>query len=328
MSKRRISDQQSRRIQARRAQSVKAADDGNLGAEQNGIVISRFGKQADVECSEGIVRRCYLRTHLEHLVCGDQVIWRADNSEQSAGVVVADLPRKNVLARPDDRGRLKPVAANVDRMFIVIAPQPEPFTNLIDRYLINAENDKLDALIILNKTDLLTPENTAATEALLSRYENLGYRILRTSCRDASSLQNLQAELTGFTSVFVGQSGVGKSSLIGELIPDLDIRIGELSEAEVKGRHTTTTSRLYHFSAGGNLIDSPGIRDFSLSHLTAEQITDGFREFHSLFGQCQFRDCKHREEPGCALKTAAEEQKIDSVRWNSYLAIRQSIEEN
>jgi ribosome biogenesis GTPase len=328
MSKRRISDQQSRRIQSRRTQATPLAGDSDtLGAEQHGLIISRFGKQVDVEDDNGHVQRCYLRTHLDQLACGDRVLWRASlATDASAGVVVAALPRKNVLARPDDRGRLRPVAANVDRMFIVIAPQPEPFTNLIDRYLVNAETDKLEALLVLNKTDLLNGDaNSEAIETLLARYEKIGYRVLRTCCKDAQSLLALQNELPGYTSVFVGQSGVGKSSLINTLMPGLAIRVGELSEAEAKGKHTTTTSRLYHFPAGGELIDSPGIRDFSLSHLNEAQIADGFRDLHPFLGHCQFRDCRHREEPVCALKQAAETGAIDATRWHSYLAIRESL---
>jgi ribosome biogenesis GTPase len=334
MSKRRISDQQSRRIHARRSQSASGTDallndDGTLGAEQAGIVISRFSRHVDVEGEDGVVQRCHLRTHLEQLVCGDHVRWRAStpSNSQSHGVVVAALPRKTLLARPDDRGRLKPIAANVDRMFIVIAPQPEPFPQLIDRYMVAAENDKLEAILVLNKTDLLTAYNEESIDALLARYEKIGYRTLRTCQTDADSLVHLQNELNHHASVFVGQSGVGKSSLINVLLPGVNIRVGELSEAEAKGKHTTTTSRLYHFPAGGDLIDSPGIRDFSLSHLNAEKIADGFREFHALLGQCQFRDCRHSEEPNCAYKMAAAEEKIDPVRWESYLAIRQSPSE-
>src|SRR5690606_32601008 len=169
--------------------------------------------------------------------------------------------------------------------------------------------------------DLLTPANSAEIDSLLERYRAIGYPVLRASIQQERGLEELLALLREGTSVFVGQSGVGKSSLIGALIPGLDIRIGELSAATAKGRHTTTTARLFHLPGGGDLIDSPGIREFGLDHLNRAQIERGFIEFRDWLGRCKFRDCKHSGEPGCALRQALAEQRISAARFDSFWAI-------
>jgi len=175
--------------------------------------------------------------------------------------------------------------------------------------------------LLLNKSDLLDPARRPELEALLERYRAIGYTVLRASTVDAQGLDALCAQLRDRTSVFVGQSGVGKSSLIRALIPGVDIRIGELSTAESKGRHTTTTAKLFHLPGGGDLIDSPGIREFGLDHLDRAQIEQGFVEFHEWLGRCKFRDCRHDREPGCALREALAQGRIDPERMRSFLTI-------
>ena len=177
----------------------------------------------------------------------------------------------------------------------------------------------MQALILLNKTDLLT--DPAALEPLLGVYRAIGYPVLHASAH-AGGLDELQAALAGHTTAFVGQSGVGKSSLISALLPhEQDIRIGELSHAVTKGRHTTTAARLYHLPAGGDLIDSPGIREFSLAHLDAARTAHGFVEFRPHLGRCRFRDCIHRNEPGCALREAVAAGTVSAARYASFLQI-------
>ena len=313
------------RVRVERLQRPAEEDDANLGPEQTGLVISHYGRQLDIEVLDGELRgslqRCHLRANLEALVTGDRVVWRP-GVNGSEGVVVACLPRHSLLARPDVHLLTpKPVAANVDRIVIVIAPEPQPFANLIDRYLVAAEAVEITPLLLLNKSDLLDRAKGNDIAALLAQYSAIGYTVLQASTATEHGLAALRAELCDRTSVFVGQSGVGKSSLIGALIPGLDIRVGELSSAESKGRHTTTTARLFHLPGGGDLIDSPGIREFGLDHLDRAQIENGFIEFREWLGRCRFRDCRHEREPGCAIRAACTEGRISPERMRSFETI-------
>ena len=331
MAKRRLSEQQTRRIrdqQSRRAQRAADGDsavDSDLGPEQSGLVISHFGAQLDVEALEGERRgaivRCRLRTNLDALVTGDRVVWqpRLDGDD---GVVVASLERHSLLSRPDSHSGLpRPVAANIDQLLVVIAPQPEPFANLIDRYLVAAEACGIEPILLLNKSDLLDDARRPALDALLATYRDIGYRVLRASTVAGDGLDQLRAQLSGRISVFVGQSGVGKSSLISTLLPGEEIRVGELSQAVSKGRHTTTTARLFHLPGGGDLIDSPGIREFGVGHLSRPDIEAGFRELQSLLGRCRFRNCRHDAEPGCAIREAESSGALTPQRSASLRAL-------
>ena len=183
-------------------------------------------------------------------------------------------------------------------------------------------------MLAQGKTDLL-PEGGGELGQLLERYRQLGYRVVRTTTANPDGLNALRQQLEGRTSVFVGQSGVGKSSLIDLLLPDETLRIGALSEDSRKGTHTTTTARLYAMRSDevhdGELIDSPGIREFGLVHLDEQEVTNGFIEFHPHLGQCRFRDCRHRNEPGCALLNAVEAGKIHPERFTSYRRILDSL---
>ncbi|MCP4597427.1 small ribosomal subunit biogenesis GTPase RsgA [Neptuniibacter sp.] len=339
MAKRKLTRRQSWRIQkiqeerTARASKKDAAieqqlDSSDLGPEQHGLIISHFGRTVDVETSEGDnageIIRCHMRTNLGQLVTGDRVIWR--NGKES-GVVVAKLDRKSELLRPNPYGEMKPVAANIDFIVITIAVEPIPHANLIDRYLVAAELSGIEPVILLNKTDLLSSANSDKINQMLQRYTDIGYQVLRASSSSAEGLAELKAKLDQRISVFVGQSGVGKSSLINALLPGVDLKVGELSTQTKKGRHTTTTARLFHFPDGGDLIDSPGIREFGLWHIDPEDVIQGFKELSPLAGMCRFRDCHHEKEPGCALKSAVEDGTISQQRWNSYKYILGSIEE-
>ena len=311
MTKRRLTDQQTRRIKAQRS----SAGDAPAETGQPGVVIARYGKQALIETRAGDRLLCHLRAHLESPVAGDNILWLPT---EETGVVEAVVTRRNVLQRPDAQGRLRPVATNIDLMLIVFAPEPAPQANLIDRYLVAAENMKVEAALVLNKADLLRPDDELAGQ--LDRYAALGYRTLATHYElpDASDLTALIGQNT---LVLVGQSGVGKSSLIQRLLPDATIRIGALSEVADKGRHTTTTAELFHLPGGGRLIDSPGVRDFGLTHVAPDTVFSGFREFSPFLGQCRFRDCQHQSEPGCALTAAVETGDISSERFESFQQI-------
>ncbi|MEM9255689.1 MAG: small ribosomal subunit biogenesis GTPase RsgA [Pseudomonadota bacterium] len=334
MSKRKLSRQQAWRVakiqreraeRAARRDSVaeQALQSGKLGPEQEGVVIAHFGSQVAVETAPGKGQRCHLRANIEGLVTGDRVVWCAG---ETTGVVVARLERYSELCRLDSHNQLKPVAANIDRIGIVVAPQPYPQANLIDRYLVAAEASGIVPLIILNKTDLLQSDSKLADELaqLLAIYPTLGYELIRTCSQEPG--QTLQAALNQRTSVLVGQSGVGKSSLVNALVPDAELRVGGLSEQSRQGTHTTTTAHLLHLMAGGRLIDSPGIREFGLWHMDRRDVELGFREFAPFLGHCKFRDCQHAEEPGCAILSAVDRGLISPHRLDSYRQIVASLE--
>ncbi|MCG7199007.1 small ribosomal subunit biogenesis GTPase RsgA [Marinobacter pelagius] len=333
MAKRRLNKQQQWRIKkiqqeraARAAKKEKAieqqAEAGELGHEQEGLIIAHYGQQLDVEALEGedagTVFRCFVRANIDSLVTGDRVVWRKGKSE--TGVIVARCDRQNLLQRPDNFGALKPVAANIDHIILVIAPEPEPHDNLIDRYLVASETSDIPAVILLNKTDLIADENRDQIEELLSRYESLGYEVVRTSAAESGDEPSPEVSrlVKDQTSVFVGQSGVGKSSIIQTLLPGESLRVGAVSESTGKGVHTTTTAKLFHLPLGGDLIDSPGIREFGLWHMTPQEIEYGFREIRDLIGTCKFRNCRHMGDPGCALEAAAAEGLISPERLKSF----------
>lgn len=342
MAKRKLNKRQQWRIEKiqkerterlnRKEKAVEAqAEAGELGPEQEGLVIAHYGQQLDIEALEGDdtgrVFRCFVRANIDNLVTGDRVVWRPGKSE--TGVIVARCERNNLLQRPDNFGALKPVAANIDHIILVIAPEPEPHDNLIDRYLVASESSDIPAVILLNKTDLITDRNRAQIDALLGRYEALGYQVARTSAAACAGqpAPEVEALVRDQTSVFVGQSGVGKSSIIQTLLPDELLRVGAVSESTGKGVHTTTTAKLFHLPGGGELIDSPGIREFGLWHMTPQEVEYGFREIRPLIGLCKFRNCRHMGDPGCALDAAAEAGTVSRERLQSFHRILQDMAE-
>ena len=315
----------------RKAQDAEQAlEEGDLGQEQTGLVIANYGTQVLVESTSdpSLRQRCHLRANIETLVTGDRVAWcpATGGSSGGYGVVGARLERHSELQRPDRYGDLKTVAANIDRIVIVIAPYPEPFANAIDRYLVAAETTGIAPLLLLNKIDRIDDSNREALEDLLTPYPGLGYPVLRLSTKTAEGLPQLLETLAQGTSVFVGQSGVGKSSLINALLPGAGARTGALSEATQKGTHTTTAAELFHLPSGGDLIDSPGIREFGLWHMDEQSLLEGFVEFRPFIGHCRFRDCRHQGEPGCAIQEALARGDISERRMNSFLHLRNSLE--
>lgn len=341
MSKRKLTRRQAWRVEkiqqekAQRAEQKEQAistqlDTGELGDETHGQVMAHFGTQVEVEAKQSHQRyRCYLRANLGSLVTGDKVVFRPGREHQGvhSGVVETVLARSSELSRPNPYNEIKPVAANIDFIVLVIAPEPQAHANLIDRYLVAAENCHIEPILLLNKTDLITENNRHHLDDLLQRYTSLGYRTLRVCSQRDDSLDALKSLLNHRISVFVGQSGVGKSSLINTLLPDEELKVGALSAATKKGRHTTTTARLYHFPSGGDLIDSPGIREFGLWHMSEDDVLRGFREIAPHADQCRFRDCHHDQEPGCGILAALERGDISPERYHSYRRILATLTE-
>ncbi|MBV1840597.1 MULTISPECIES: small ribosomal subunit biogenesis GTPase RsgA [Photobacterium] len=306
-------------------------DESLLESAREGLVITRFGQHADIEDPEtGVIHRCNLRRSIQSLVSGDRVVWRpgVETLQGIAGVVEAVHERSSMLTRPDYYDGVKAVAANVNQILIVSAVVPELSLNIIDRYLIAAETVGIEPLIVLNKVDLLDPEARHTVEQMLALYQNIGYQVRMVSSTTGEGLDSLNDDLKDHISIFAGQSGVGKSSLVNSLMPEVDAEVGDISENSGLGQHTTTAARLYHFPHGGDLIDSPGVREFGLWHLEPEQVTNAFVEFRDFLGGCKFRDCKHGDDPGCLIREAVEEGKISQERYDSYHRIIESMSEN
>lgn len=287
------------------------------------MVLVSYGSQGVVLLPDGERQRCKFRRQVGRPLCGDRVmVARADDESL---VVEAILPRDNYFVRTDERRRKHPVAANLDQVAIIIAMRPLPSQDLLERYLLAVHNLGIKPLIVLNKIDLDTADDDrlARIEVLthLPDYQALGYDVIFTSCVTEPGIKGLRAHLEGKTSILVGQSGVGKSSLINELIPDLDIQTRALSDTTGKGTHTTTSTMLYEFGDNGHLIDSPGVWEFGIWKLDNLELAEGFVEFKPFLGQCKFNNCLHNTEPGCAIKQAAADGHILDWRYRSYLRL-------
>lgn len=278
-----------------------------------GQIIAAYGRRYRVELADRSTLDCVTRGRRGALACGDRVSLARTASGQ--GVIEAMEPRSRLLYR-SDHVRQKLIAANVTQIVVVVAPVPTFYEDLVNRCLAAAEHGAIKVLIVLNKADL--PQFSAALQAL-EIYRQLGYPVLGLSAkRDLSPLRRC---LHHQTSVLVGQSGMGKSTIINALLPDAAARVAEVSTALDSGRHTTTHVRLYHLDAGSHIIDSPGLQEFGLHHLDADELAHAFVEFRPHLGHCRFRDCRHVTEPGCAVAAACTAGKISKQRLESYRAL-------
>jgi ribosome biogenesis GTPase len=276
----------------------------------HGLIVAAHGKRYDVELNDGAIVSCVTRGKKSELACGDKVELKLTGPGE--GVVENFLPRSSLLYRSNEF-RKKLLAANVTQIVIVLAAKPSFYPELVDRCLVAAESEGIRPLILLNKADL--PESTEALTRL-TLYQRLGYEVLPLSAKQ--DIDPLLPHLHGQTSVLVGQSGMGKSTIVNALLPDAQARTGEISSALDSGKHTTTAARLYHLDAESQLIDSPGLQEFGLAHITPDQIEYAFLEFRPYLGKCRFSDCRHRSEPGCAIHEAIEAGAVTEGRLACY----------
>jgi ribosome biogenesis GTPase len=285
-------------------------------------VIAAFGRHLLVQEASG--RTLKARPFGRNLgaVCGDNVRCRDDPHHGEVHVVEV-LPRRTALYRSNARGRVEPVLANLTLLLVVIAPVPLPDPFVADRYLAAAESAGVAAMPVLNKAELGID---ATLRAQLDVYAAAGYSCMTVSATTGEGVDALLSACTGHVAALVGQSGVGKSSLVQRLAPDVEVEIGGLMRAE-EGRHTTTVSRLYELPGGGRLIDSPGVRDFAPAVDHLDPRTMGFTEVMRLAPGCRFLDCRHMREPGCAVRRAVESGAMDARRYESYRRLRRLAED-
>jgi ribosome biogenesis GTPase len=276
-----------------------------------GTVLASYGRGVLVQTGAGIVR-CGLKGRKLRVVCGDRVIWAYPPAADGPSVESIE-PRRNLIERIDARGRPEPVAANIDRLAIVVAPQPAPDWFLVDRYWAGAALKDLPAVLIVNKSDL----NIDSLQLELGEYQKLRLDRVPVSCQTMDGIAELERRLSGGVTLLVGQSGVGKSSLVNALAPQAAAQTAELTR-DAEGRHTTTTARWYQLKGESAIIDAPGVRDFAPPAHLVQAAQRGFIEMQERSMQCRFNDCRHIAEPGCAVRTAVTNKQISTRRYESY----------
>jgi ribosome biogenesis GTPase len=278
-------------------------------------VVAAFGRHLLVRDAAGAELRARPSGRRLSIVCGDRVRCERERSEV---LIVEVLPRSSLLARSNLRGESEPIVANITQLVVVIAPLPAADFFIVDRYLCAATAAGIAGTIAVNKSDL---EDGATDSDELAALASAGYAHCCCSAKSGNGLDDLRRILAGQVSVLVGQSGVGKSSLVGALLPHAEVQTGELMREE-EGRHTTTASRAYRLESGGSLIDSPGVRDFAPAIDQLDARTLGFPEISRLAPGCRFQDCLHMQEPGCAVIAAIESGAMLARRYESYRRLR------
>src|SRR5450432_1061621 len=277
----------------------------------SGTVLASYGRGVLVQ-ADGITLHCSLSGRKQRIVCGDRVTWAYPPSADGPRVESIE-PRRNLIERIDARGRAEPVAANIDQLAIVVAAEPAPDWFLVDRYWAGAVLKDLDGLLIVNKLDL----GTAALEPELNTYRGLSLKCIEVSCQPARGMDELTRALESRVTLLVGQSGVGKSSLVNTLTPQAAAQTAELTR-DFEGRHTTTTARWYKLGLDSAIIDAPGVRDFAPPASLVRAAERGFLEIHQRSVGCRLKDCRHMEEPGCSVRSAVVARQISARRYESY----------
>jgi len=288
-----------------------------------GRIIAAYGRRGKLETRSGDRFSYLVQGRRLRVVCGDRVDWRPDDQGKLA-IVTRIVPRTNALERlPAGRPGSEVLAANLDLMIVVCAPRPEPDWFLVDRYLCAGALMGCRLLLLSNKSDL--PGHEHNHEAMLREYSETGYTCLSVSAQANRGIERLCEALHDRIGILVGQSGVGKSSLINHLVPDADIAVGAISAASQEGTHTTTASVMHDLPGGGRLIDTPGVRDFVPAIPQPASVQAGFPEILAAADQCRFSDCRHLREPDCGVKKAVQNGAIAQRRYESYKRLIRAV---
>ncbi len=293
--------------------------------QQTAIVIASYGNQCKIETTDNeILTAKSLKTAGKPL-CGDHVLYKTEANNET--VITDILPRNNTLSRLNNLNpKPKQIAANIDQMIIVISVDHDIKFGLIDRYLVAAMFSGFKPIIVLNKIDKINNEELDAIKQSMKMYSDIDIPMYFISAKMQSGIDTLLSVAANKTNIVVGQSGVGKSSIVNAILPEMPALTKEISDSTSKGKHTTTTAFLYHIPDNGQLIDSPGIREFGLWNINKKELAQGFKEIQKFSEQCKFRDCLHINEPGCAITKAVKAQQINPQRYNSYLSILETLE--
>ena len=284
-----------------------------MGAAVRGTVVAAFGRHYEVELDGGGRLEGHPRGKKSPYACGDRV--ELEIAARGQGRILAHLPRTSLLYR-SDAWKQKLIAANATQVVLVTATEPAFSDELLSRALAAGEHEGLRCLVVLNTVDL--PAGLPAARERLAPFAALGYPVLEMCAREHAEV--LRPRLQGQTTVLVGQSGMGKSTLINALVPGADAATREVSTALDSGKHTTTHARLYRLDADSAIIDSPGLQEFGLAHLTLGEIEHAFLEMRPYLGRCRFRDCRHDAEPDCAVKAAVASGVVSPRRLAHFLA--------
>ena len=302
-----------------------------------GIIIKSTGSWYDVRLDNNEVVACRIQGKFRlgtlkltnPVAVGDRVVVNIESEEETVGTIREIKPRKNYVLRQSPRKKhfLHIIACNIDQAIVIVSMrQPSVKVGFIDRFLLMTEPYNIPVIIVFNKSDLHSEDDVVYLEYLRAVYENIGYKTILTSNKTGEGIEELKTALSGNLSLIAGQSGVGKSTLINSLAPELDLRTQEISEYSGKGQHTTTFAEIFELPFGGQIIDTPGIKTLGFNYLEEMDVAHNFREFFELSKECKFGDCLHRNEPKCAVKLALENEQISPMRYENYLAILDEIE--
>jgi ribosome biogenesis GTPase len=294
--------------------------------QEQALIIATFSRRMRLRLSSGLEVDARIKGKRIKPVCGDRVLAESLQDE-SDWLITEILPRDNSLNRPNMRGQTEILAANVDLLIVVAAASPEPDWYIVDRYLCAAEAMRISAAVVFNKTDLL--QTGDEFDAALDEYKQIDYAVVRCSAETGQGMQAVESAIEQRTAIIVGQSGVGKSSIINRLLGAEPQRTAAISSKTGEGRHTTVNSEMLTLPGGGYVIDSPGVRDYAPALQSATDVIQGFQEIEAAGHDCRFANCKHLREPGCAVKDAVDRGMISPRRYESYrrlLALTEKLE--